>query len=91
MGSSEPFANANFPGVSTSQLSHPYPVLMKDSRPWLSSRSESPISLETETKEFEDILSQPRRMADSFTTFELPVTSDPALFERYVNTSGGFR
>jgi len=30
-------------------------------------------------------------MSESFTSFDLPLKSDGTLFERYVNTSGGFR
>ncbi|WWD18067.1 hypothetical protein CI109_102514 [Kwoniella shandongensis] len=34
---------------------------------------------------------EPRHMSESFTMFDLPLASDPTLYERYVNTSGGFR
>jgi acyl-coenzyme A thioesterase 9 len=30
-------------------------------------------------------------MGESYTTFDLPLASDPALLERYVNTTGGIR
>lgn len=33
----------------------------------------------------------PKHMSESFTSFDLPLASDAALFDRYVNTSGGFR
>ncbi|EIW72760.1 hypothetical protein TREMEDRAFT_36912 [Tremella mesenterica DSM 1558] len=41
-------------------------------------------------KEREELL-RPKHMSESFTNFDLPLASDPKLYERYVNTSGGFR
>ncbi|OCF38559.1 thioesterase [Kwoniella heveanensis CBS 569] len=41
-------------------------------------------------EEQEDLL-RPRHMSESFTSFDLPLASDPKLYERYVNASGGFR
>jgi acyl-coenzyme A thioesterase 9 len=34
---------------------------------------------------------RPRHMDDSYTSFDLPLKSDPELLERYVNAMGGFR
>lgn len=42
---------------------------------------------ETELKELE----RPRHMSESYTSFDLPLASDETLYDRYVNTSGGFR
>ncbi|WVQ97115.1 hypothetical protein IAU59_004225 [Kwoniella sp. CBS 9459] len=44
----------------------------------------------TDSEEQEDLL-RPRHMNESFTSFDLPLASDPKLYERYVNASGGFR
>lgn len=42
---------------------------------------------EEELKELE----RPRHMSESYTSFDLPLASDETLYDRYVNTSGGFR
>ena len=34
---------------------------------------------------------RPRHMGESYTMFDLPLASDPALLERYVNATGGIR
>ena len=34
---------------------------------------------------------RPKHMSESFTSFDLPLASDPKLYELYVNASGGFR
>jgi len=36
-------------------------------------------------------LERPRHMSESYTSFDLPLASDATLYDRYVNTSGGFR
>lgn len=36
-------------------------------------------------------LLKPRHMSESYTSFDLPLKSDPELLERYVNAMGGFR
>lgn len=36
-------------------------------------------------------LERPRHMSESYTSFDLPLASDERLYDRYVNTSGGFR
>ncbi|WVQ85620.1 hypothetical protein IAT38_007786 [Cryptococcus sp. DSM 104549] len=79
---------------------HPSPLVMRAlPAPWLSSASPNLASQgstgdvgpehKCETHEAEDL--KPRHMSESFTSFDLPMASDPKLFERYVNTSGGFR
>lgn len=30
-------------------------------------------------------------MSESYTSFDLPLKSDPELFQRYINQQGGFR
>ena len=68
--------------------------------PWLSSASPdlhstigssttAPVPSLTEADEKE--LMRPKHMSESYTQFELPLASDPRLFERYVNAQGGFR
>lgn len=77
---------------------HPSPLLMRAlPAPWLSSSSPD---LESQASESETSLHQcdeheaaplgPKHMSESFTSFDLPLASDAALFDRYVNTSGGF-
>ncbi|WVF70751.1 hypothetical protein IAT40_005545 [Kwoniella sp. CBS 6097] len=46
---------------------------------------------EGKTENDEEDLLRPRHMSESFTSFDLPLASDPKLYERYVNASGGFR
>lgn len=47
---------------------------------------------ETELSEAErQELERPRHMSESYTSFDLPLASDETLYDRYVNTSGGFR
>lgn len=41
-------------------------------------------------KERQQLL-EPKHMSESFTSFDLPLKSDPELFQRYVNQMGGFR
>jgi hypothetical protein len=36
-------------------------------------------------------LERPRHMSESYTSFDLQLASDATLYDRYVNTSGGFR
>jgi len=43
------------------------------------------------SKEEEAELERPRHMSESYTSFDLPLASDATLYDRYVNTSGGFR
>ncbi|KAL7423786.1 hypothetical protein Q5752_001370 [Cryptotrichosporon argae] len=43
------------------------------------------------TEQDEDALLRPKHMSESYTSFTLPLASDAKLYERYVNTSGGFR
>jgi acyl-coenzyme A thioesterase 9 len=71
--------------------------------PWLSSKNPnlesqgSPTA--TSPKEADPPLTQaevaemfrPRHMSESYTSFDLPLKSDPELLERYVNAMGGFR
>lgn len=68
--------------------------------PWLSSQSpnlESQGHPPAETahpqlsEEEKQALLKPKHMNESYTSFELPLASDPELLEKYVNTSGGFR
>nr|XP_019014755.1 thioesterase [Kwoniella pini CBS 10737]OCF53536.1 thioesterase [Kwoniella pini CBS 10737] len=69
--------------------------------PWLSSHSpdlasqtdSSAHDAGTKTLEpiSEEVLLRPKHMSESFTSFDLPLASDAKLYERYVNTSGGFR
>jgi hypothetical protein len=35
-------------------------------------------------------LNAPKHMSESYTSFDLPLKSDPELFQRYVNQQGGF-
>ncbi|ORY21849.1 HotDog domain-containing protein [Naematelia encephala] len=65
--------------------------------PWLSSKNpdlgsqrdthDLPQLSEEERKE----LQRPKHMSESYTTFDLPLASDRALLDGYINTSGGFR
>ncbi|KIR56087.1 thioesterase [Cryptococcus gattii Ru294] len=86
-------------GKSSRGGNHPSPLLMRAlPAPWLSSSSPD---LESQASESETSLHQcdeheaaplgPKHMSESFTSFDLPLASDAALFDRYVNTSGGFR
>ena len=65
--------------------------------PWLSSHSpdldshtSSPIP-DPPSLTPEELEEMSRHMSESYTKFDLPLASDPMLFERYVNTTGGFR
>ena len=64
--------------------------------PWLSSNSPNLASSSKQSvarmseKELADML-RPKHMSESFTSFDLPLASDPKLYELYVNASGGFR
>nr|XP_018266964.1 thioesterase [Kwoniella dejecticola CBS 10117]OBR89122.1 thioesterase [Kwoniella dejecticola CBS 10117] len=82
---------------------HPSPLVMRAlPAPWLSSHSPDLASQtdssaadgpETKAPEpiSEEVLLRPKHMSESFTSFDLPLASDTTLYERYVNTSGGFR
>lgn len=35
-------------------------------------------------------LNEPKHMSESYTSFDLPLKSDPELYQRYVNQQGGF-
>lgn len=66
--------------------------------PWLTSTSPDLASdtakqvKEVELSEAErQELDRPRHMSESYTSFDLPLASDARLYDRYVNTSGGFR
>ncbi len=69
--------------------------------PWLSSKNPNLGSQPTttdhhsETQPMSDAemaeLLKPRHMSESYTSFDLPLKSDPELLERYVNAMGGFR
>jgi acyl-coenzyme A thioesterase 9 len=66
--------------------------------PWLSSSSPDLASdghtrsKDSELSEEEIAeLARPRHMSESYTSFDLPLASDATLYDRYVNTSGGFR
>ncbi|OWZ54994.1 thioesterase [Cryptococcus neoformans c45] len=84
---------------SPTGVNHPSPLLMRAlPAPWLSSSSPD---LESQASK-DDIPNHrcgdheaaplgPKHMSESFTSFDLPLASDAALFDRYVNTSGGFR
>ncbi|AAW42493.1 hypothetical protein CNBC1390 [Cryptococcus deneoformans B-3501A] len=86
-------------GKSSTGGNHPSPLLMRAlPAPWLSSSSpdlESQASKDDspdhQCDEHEAAPLGPRHMSESFTSFDLPLASDAALFDRYVNTSGGFR
>lgn len=67
--------------------------------PWLSSRnpnletqgqSTQPQAERMSDEELQELL-KPRHMSESYTSFDLPLKSDPELLERYVNPMGGFR
>lgn len=65
--------------------------------PWLSSKNPN-LSSQNPTAEASNPMSEeelaellkPRHMSESYTSFDLPLKSDPALLERYVNAMGGF-
>ena len=66
--------------------------------PWLTSSSPdlaSDTARQVDKVELSDEerqeLERPRHMSESYTSFDLPLASDPTLYDRYVNTSGGFR
>lgn len=86
-------------GSSSANTAHPSPLTIRSfPAPWLSSSSPdlaSPANLSasppplTATEQAE--LLRPKHMNESYTSFDLPLASNRELFERYVNTSGGFR
>lgn len=43
------------------------------------------------TEEQKEALIKPKHMSSSYTSFDLPLASDPRLYDLYVNFSGGFR
>lgn len=105
VGSEYSLAVGDMHGLLTTALSesstggnHPSPLLMRAlPAPWLSSSSpdlESQASKDDspdhQCDEHEAAPLGPRHMSESFTSFDLPLASDAALFDRYVNTSGGF-
>jgi acyl-coenzyme A thioesterase 9 len=66
--------------------------------PWLTPTSPDLASSKTPGNRYVELseeekaeLERPRHMSESYTSFHLPLASDKELFERYVNTSGGFR
>lgn len=66
--------------------------------PWLSASSpnlasDSVKQVKDEKLSDEELeeLQRPRHMSESYTSFDLPLASDETLYDRYVNTSGGFR
>ena len=83
-------------GTTTQSIS---PLVMRRlPAPWFSSNPpESSTSPYDESqfvlmsREEMEAMLKPRKMSESFTTFELPLASDPALLERYLNASGGIR
>ena len=62
---------------------------------WLSSESpnlaSTPSGNTTEDPVSTSEALEARHMSESFTSFDLPLASDPALRERYINTTGGIR
>ncbi|WRT63950.1 uncharacterized protein IL334_000877 [Kwoniella shivajii] len=87
---------------STGPIHHLSPLVMRAlPAPWLSSSSPDLASqgdttsaephTQPEQPISEEELLRPRHMSESFTSFDLPLASDAKLYERYVNTSGGFR
>lgn len=70
--------------------------------PWLSSSSpnldmgqkqgqhSSSAAPQMTQAELEAMLT-PKHMSESYTSFDLPLASDPALLDKYVNASGGLR
>ncbi|KAK8865753.1 hypothetical protein IAR55_000900 [Kwoniella newhampshirensis] len=87
---------------SPADMKHPSPLVMRAlPAPWLSSSSPDLASqgvtgsasngTGASYTEMDDDALKPRHMSESFTSFDLPLASDKKLYERYVNTSGGFR
>lgn len=68
-------------------LSPSSPNLASDST---SSSHEQAQVVELSAEELAE-LERPKHMSESYTEFDLPLASDPELYDRYVNTSGGFR
>ncbi|WVO13142.1 hypothetical protein L204_100754 [Cryptococcus depauperatus] len=85
---------------SPSTVNHPSPLVMRAlPAPWLTSASPN-LSSQSSTDDvgpdprFEELEREPlspKHMSESFTSFDLPLASDAVLYDRYVNTSGGFR
>ena len=66
--------------------------------PWLTAASpdlasdpKKPVKSAELSEEEKLELERPRHMSESYTSFDLPLASDATLYDRYVNTSGGFR
>ena len=66
--------------------------------PWLTTSSPNLASDATTAAKDSELsaeekaeLERPRHMSESYTSFDLPLASDATLYDRYVNTSGGFR
>ncbi|ODO11920.1 hypothetical protein I350_00704 [Cryptococcus amylolentus CBS 6273] len=85
---------------SPSNVNHPSPLVMRAlPAPWLSASQPNLASqgskddLEVDAKSVEEAQKSlgPKHMSESYTTFDLPLASDAGLYDRYVNTSGGFR
>ncbi|WVR05715.1 hypothetical protein IAU60_002739 [Kwoniella sp. DSM 27419] len=81
---------------------HSSPMVMRAlPKPWLSSRNPDLASQDNDLgvgssskpmdRATEEELLRPKHMSESYTSFDLPLASDSKLYERYVNTSGGFR
>lgn len=71
----------------------PHPI------PWMAAQSGMP-ELDTASHRIlapplseadKEALLKPRHMSASYTSFDLPLASDPKLYDLYVNFSGGFR
>ena len=50
-----------------------------------------PIRAPELSEEEKEALIKPKHMSASYTSFDLPLASDPTLYDQYVNFSGGFR
>ncbi|KAL1406182.1 hypothetical protein Q8F55_007870 [Vanrija albida] len=69
---------------------HPVPWMQSDLSPDLRPSDDRCAEAPLNASEEEELL-RPRHMSESYTSFDLPLASDPKLYDRYVNTSGGFR
>ena len=69
--------------------------MREHAKPWLSSQEPDLASTSgesaTPSAEVLEELLRPRHMSESYTAFDLPLKSDPALLERYINNTGGMR
>jgi acyl-coenzyme A thioesterase 9 len=81
---------------------HPSPLALRaHQNPWLTPTSPNLASDSASTAhhthrvelspEEQAELERPKHMSESYTDFDLPLASDPELYDRYVNSSGGFR